>query len=55
MVGRTEATRSEISNLVSRFFKNSHQQLVLNVLEEQGIGADDLARLREMLDRSDAK
>jgi BlaI family transcriptional regulator, penicillinase repressor len=55
MVGRTEATRSEISNLVGRFFKNSHQQLVLNVLEEQGIGADDLARMREMLKRSDAK
>lgn len=54
LVGKTEATRSEIRHLVSRFFKNSHEQLVLNVLEDQGIGPEELARLREMLDRSDA-
>jgi BlaI family penicillinase repressor len=53
LVGKTEATRSEIRHLVSRFFKNSHEQLVLNVLEDQGIGSEELARLREMLDRSD--
>ena len=52
LVGKTEATRSEIRHLVSRFFKNSHEQLVLNVLEDQGIGSEELARLREMLDRS---
>jgi BlaI family penicillinase repressor len=55
LVGREEATRSEISHLVSRFFKNSHEQLVLNVLEDQGIEAGDLDRLREMLERSGAK
>jgi predicted transcriptional regulator len=53
VVGKTEATRSEIRHLVSRFFKNSHEQLVLNVLEDQGIGAEELSRLREMLDRSE--
>jgi len=53
LVERKEATRSEIRHLVSRFFKNSHEQLVLNVLEDQGIGSEELARLREMLDRSD--
>ena len=55
LVGQEEATRSEISHLVSRFFKNSHEQLVLNVLEDQGIEAGDLDRLREMLERSGAK
>ena len=55
MVGRKEATRTEISHLVSRFFKDSHEQLVLNILEERGIEADELDRLREMLDRSGAK
>jgi predicted transcriptional regulator len=54
LVAKTEATRSEIRHLVSRFFKNSHEQLVLNVLEDQGVGTEELARLREMLDRSGA-
>lgn len=54
-VGREEATRSEIRHLVGRFFKNSHEQLVLNILEDKGIEAEDLTRLREMLERSGAK
>ena len=55
LVGREEATRSEISHLAGRFFKNSHEQLVLNILEEKGIDAEELDRLREMLERSGAK
>ena len=55
LVGRKEATRSEIRHLVGRFFKNSHEQLILNVLEDQGIGAKEIERLREMLERSAAK
>ena len=60
LVGKNEATRSEIRHLVSRFFKNSHQQLVLNLLEDQGIGPEEIGRLRQMLVqkdtiRSDAK
>ena len=54
LVGRKEATRSEIRHLVSRFFKNSHEQLVLNLLEDQGIDADEVARLREMLVQKDS-
>src|SRR5450432_373429 len=49
LVGRKEATRSEIRNLVSRFFKDSHEQLVLNLLEDEGIGPEELGRLRQML------
>ena len=55
LVGRKEATRSEIRHLVGRFFKNSHEQLVLNILEDQGVDAEELNRLREMLERSGAK
>jgi BlaI family penicillinase repressor len=55
LVGQKEATRSEIRNLVGRFFKNSHEQLVLNILEDRGIEAEELDRLREMLERSGAK
>jgi BlaI family penicillinase repressor len=54
-VGRKEATRSEIRHLVGRFFKNSHEQLVLNLLEDQGIKPEELKRLREMLEQSGVK
>ena len=50
IVERTEARRAEIGNLVSRFFKNSHEQLVLNLLEERGIDSMELDRLRKMLE-----
>ncbi len=49
LVGQQEATRSEIRHLVSRFFKNSEEQLVLNLLEDQGIEPEEIGRLREML------
>lgn len=55
LVGRKEATRSEIRHLVGRFFKNSHEQLVLNILEDRGMEAEELDRLREMLERSGVK
>jgi BlaI family transcriptional regulator, penicillinase repressor len=55
LVQKEDASRSEIRRLVSRFFGNSHQNLVLNLLEDQGIGVDDLRRLRKMLNRGDAK
>ena len=52
VVAREQATRSEIRHLVGRFFENSQEQLVLNILEDRGIDAEELARLREMLERS---
>jgi BlaI family penicillinase repressor len=52
VVGQKEATRSEIRHLVGRFFKNSHEQLVLNILEDRGIETEEIDRLREMLERS---
>jgi predicted transcriptional regulator len=53
VVRQEEATRSEIRHLVSRFFKNSHEDLVLNILEDQGIEPEELTRLRKMLDRNE--
>ena len=55
LVGQKDATRSEIRHLVSRFFKNSHEQLVLNLLEDQGIGPEEIGRLREMLVQNDQR
>ncbi len=54
LVEKKEATRSEIRHLVSRFFKDSHEQLVLNLLEDQGIGPEEIDHLREMLIQKDA-
>ncbi len=52
LIAREDASRSEIRHLVNRFFKDSHEQLVLNILEDRGIDAEELARLRQMLRRS---
>ena len=54
-IERQDASRSEIRHLVSRFFKNSHEQLVLNILEERGVDPEELSRLREILERSSRK
>jgi BlaI family transcriptional regulator, penicillinase repressor len=53
IIGREEATRSEVRHLVGRFFRNSHEALILNILQDGAIDAADLKRLREMLERSD--
>jgi BlaI family transcriptional regulator, penicillinase repressor len=55
VIGREAATRSEIRHLVGRFFRNSHEALVLNILQDEAIDAADLKRLRRMLERSDVK
>jgi len=49
LVDRVDATRSEVRRLVSRFFGNSHELLVLNILEDKKIDAEEIARLRQLL------
>lgn len=51
-IDRKDATRFEVKHLVSRFFGNSDELLVLNILEEKSIDAEELARLRQLLERS---
>jgi BlaI family transcriptional regulator, penicillinase repressor len=55
LLERKDATRSEIRHLVNRFFRDSHEELVLNILEERGIEAEELEQLRKILQRSDSK
>jgi predicted transcriptional regulator len=47
-----EAKRTEIQHLLNRFFQNSRELLVLNILEEEGIDAEELTRLRQILDQN---
>jgi BlaI family transcriptional regulator, penicillinase repressor len=54
LVAEEEASRSEIRHLVSRFFRNSHEDLVLNILEDRGINPEELERLRKMLEQNDS-
>jgi BlaI family transcriptional regulator, penicillinase repressor len=55
VVRQQEATRSEIRRLASRFFGDSHEDLVLNILEDRGVEREELSRLREMLNRGGQK
>ena len=55
MVEREQATRSEIRHLVNRFFGNSHELLVLNILEDRGLEAKELKRLRALLQAKEEK
>jgi len=51
LVERVDASRSEIRHLAHRFFKNSHEMLVLNILEDRGVDAEELKRLRQLLEQ----
>jgi predicted transcriptional regulator len=51
LIGREDATRSEVRHLVGRFFRDSHKALILNILQDEAIDSADLKRLREMLER----
>jgi predicted transcriptional regulator len=49
LVGRSEATRSEVRHLVQRLFQNSHELLVLNILEDSSLSKDELRHLKQYL------
>ena len=49
VVERTEATRSEVRHLVQRLFQNSHELLVLNILEDSGLSEVEILRLKQYL------
>ncbi len=55
VVARLEAARSEVRNLVRRMFRDSHELLVLNVLEEAQIDVAELNRLRALLKQKKEK
>ena len=52
LLGRKEATRSEIRHLVSRFFSDSDDMLVLNILEDRGVDQNEIDRLKQLLEGS---
>jgi predicted transcriptional regulator len=48
-VGRAEATRSAVRQLLGRFFGDSPEALVLNLLEDEALGETELENIRELL------
>lgn len=54
LIDRSQARRGALTHLLSRFFDDSPELLVLNLLEHSRVDADELRRVRELLDeRSD--
>lgn len=54
-VGEGEAQRGAVRDLVARFFGNSPERLVLNLLKHQDVDSRELQRLRRLVDREDSE
>jgi predicted transcriptional regulator len=52
IIGRGEASRSALRHVLSRFFGNSPELLVLNMLEDEEIDHKELERLKSLIERS---
>lgn len=52
-VPREQAQKSALRLLMSRFFENSAEQLVLNILRHEKLDAAELQRLRRMIEEAE--
>jgi predicted transcriptional regulator len=52
VVAEEEAGRTEIQHLMSRFFGNSREQLVLSLLEGGEMTAEELKRLKDAIEQA---
>ena len=50
LIDRSQARRGALSHLLTRFFDDSPELLVLNLLEDNRVDGDDLRRVRELLE-----
>ncbi|MDT4897614.1 MAG: hypothetical protein QOH25_2691 [Acidobacteriota bacterium] len=53
LIDRGEARRNIVQYVLNRFFDNSPELLVLNVLQEEKIDAVELKRLKKMIEESE--
>lgn len=53
-VPREQAQKSALRQLLSRFFENSAEQLVLNVLKHEKLDAAELQRLKVMIGEAES-
>jgi len=47
-----EASRSEVKHVLSRFFGNSRERLLLSLLGDEEVSAEELERLKEVIRQS---
>ena len=52
VVDRSQASRSALRYLLRRFFRNSPELLVLNILEDEQIDPRELQRLKGLIEKS---
>jgi predicted transcriptional regulator len=52
VVGREEASRNAVKHLLARFFKNSPEELVLNLLENETLSEAELRRIRKRIEEA---
>jgi len=51
-VSRDEASRSAVRSLLSRFFGDSAEALVLNLLDDEKLEASEIRRIRALLEQT---
>lgn len=49
VVGQKEASRNAVRRLLTRFFRNSPEELVLNLLEDEDLSEQELSRIRKRI------
>ena len=54
-VAEDEASRTDVRNVLGRFFGNSREQLVLSLLGDDEIGVEELERLKEAIRSASAE
>ena len=54
-VAEDEASRTEVHNVLGRFFGNSREQLVLSLLGDEEISAEELERLKDAIRSASAE
>jgi predicted transcriptional regulator len=53
LVGREQARESAVTHLVRRFFENSPELLMLNLLDGKKVDASELRRLRKRIEEAE--
>lgn len=54
-IARDEAARTAVGELLSRFFRNSPGELALRLVEDEQLSAQELERLRSLIDKHENK
>jgi predicted transcriptional regulator len=54
LVAQQDASRSAVRHILSQFFGNSPEKLVMNLIESEDLSPKELRRLKKMIEESEA-